>query len=125
MKIHLSSISPSDFVPTPIKSIAITPLRYMGSKNKKVIQFYEMFPPAFKRYFEPFLGGGSVALFISQKRNVPIFVNDIDQYLSFFWKSLIKEPDSIIQEFQKAKNQMCSRQRLWKTFFLVDKRNHV
>ena len=57
-----------------------TPLRYPGGKSratKKMAQFFPLFSD-YTEFREPFLGGGSVALYISQMYpHLDIWVNDL------------------------------------------------
>jgi len=64
-----------------------TPLRYPGGKSRAVKKLFRDLPD-FKSYREPFLGGGSCALEISRRYNVPIWVNDKYYNLYCFWKQL-------------------------------------
>ncbi|AOO15844.1 DNA methyltransferase [Cyanophage S-RIM12_Sn_31_0910] len=68
-----------------------TPLRYPGGKSRATKKMAEFFP-LFKDYTEfrePFVGGGSVALYITQMYpHLDIWVNDLYQPLYNFWKEL-------------------------------------
>ena len=68
-----------------------TPLRYPGGKSKATTKMAPFFPAKnhVKHYREPFLGGGSVALWVSQNYNLEsIWVNDLYWPLYNFWKHL-------------------------------------
>ena len=68
-----------------------TPLRYPGGKSRAIKKMAEFFPlfKDYKEYREPFLGGGSVALYISQMYpHLDIWVNDLYEPLYNFWKQL-------------------------------------
>lgn len=63
-----------------------TCLRYAGGKSKALKTLAPWFPNDFKEYREPFVGGGSVALLISQNYpSIPIWINDKYYYLYNFW----------------------------------------
>jgi DNA adenine methylase len=68
-----------------------TPLRYPGGKSRATKKMAEFFP-LFKDYTEfrePFVGGGSVALYITQMYpHLDIWVNDLYEPLYNFWKEL-------------------------------------
>ena len=68
-----------------------TPLRYPGGKSraiKKMAPFFPLFKD-YKEYREPFLGGGSVALYITQMYpHLDIWVNDLYEPLYNFWREL-------------------------------------
>lgn len=82
-----------------------TPLRYPGGKSRAASRLFNNLPE-FKRYRELFLGGGSCALEISRKYNVPIWVNDKYYNLYCFWKSLQENSESlystVLERKQKA-----------------------
>lgn len=65
-----------------------TPLRYPGGKSKAMNKMAPYFPPknSVVHYREPFLGGGSVALWMTQNYNPEtIWVNDLYWPLYNFW----------------------------------------
>jgi site-specific DNA-adenine methylase len=68
-----------------------TPLRYPGGKSraiKKMAPFFPLFKD-YTEYREPFLGGGSVALYITQMYpHLDIWVNDLYEPLYNFWREL-------------------------------------
>jgi len=66
-----------------------TPLRYPGGKSKATKTLAPWFPENFKEYREPFIGGGSVAIYATQAYpNVPIWINDLYVPLYNFWVQL-------------------------------------
>lgn len=72
-----------------------SPLRYPGGKSKAIKKMVPYFPSNFSEYREPFLGGGSVALYITQKYHPTyIWVNDLYEPLINFWTQLqCNEPE--------------------------------
>ena len=57
-----------------------TPLRYPGGKSRACKKMEPFFPDLrdYDVYYEPFLGGGSVALHVTKKYpNLKIVVNDL------------------------------------------------
>ena len=65
-----------------------TPLRYPGGKSRACKKMEPFFPDLrdYNVYYEPFLGGGSVALHITKKYpNLKIVVNDLYEPLYNFW----------------------------------------
>jgi len=65
-----------------------TPLRYPGGKSKAMTKMAPHFPSKdkVKHYREPFLGGGSVALWMTQNYNLEsVWVNDLYWPLYNFW----------------------------------------
>ena len=68
-----------------------TPLRYPGGKSRAVTKMAQFFPELrdYVEYREPFLGGGSVAIYISKMYpHLKITVNDLYEPLINFWINL-------------------------------------
>lgn len=68
-----------------------TPLRYPGGKSRATKQLDNFFPQLgnYSHYREPFLGGGSVALYVTKKYpHLKVWVNDAYPDLVNFWKHL-------------------------------------
>jgi len=68
-----------------------TPLRYPGGKSRACEKIGPYFPDLrdYKQFREPFLGGGSVAIYITKKYpNLDIWVNDLYEPLVNFWQQL-------------------------------------
>lgn len=73
-----------------------TPLRYPGGKSRAAASLYKWFPTGIKEYREPFLGGGSMALYFSQLHpDTPVWVNDKYYYLYNFWIHLQEAGDEL------------------------------
>lgn len=71
-----------------------TPLRYPGGKSRAVTQLEPWCPGNFHEYREPFVGGGSMALYMSQMYpEIPIWINDKYTYLYNFWVALRDQGD--------------------------------
>ena len=85
-----------------------TPLRYPGGKSRAVKKMAEFFPlfSDYKEFREPFLGGGSVALYISQMYpHLTIWVNDLYEPLYTFWKQLQLNGNEIKNELLQLKQR--------------------
>jgi DNA adenine methylase len=68
-----------------------TPLRYPGGKSRACVKMGPYFPDLrdYKEFREPFLGGGSVAIYITKKYpSLNIWVNDLYEPLTNFWQQL-------------------------------------
>ena len=68
-----------------------TPLRYPGGKSRACVKMGPYFPDLrdYEEFREPFLGGGSVAIYITKKYpNLDIWVNDLYEPLVNFWQQL-------------------------------------
>ena len=85
-----------------------TPLRYPGGKSravKKMAQFFPLFSD-YKEFREPFIGGGSVALYISQMYpHLTIWVNDLYEPLYTFWKQLQLNGNEIKNQLVQLKQR--------------------
>jgi len=68
-----------------------TPLRYPGGKSRACEKMGPYFPDLrnYDEFREPFLGGGSVAIYITKKYpSLNIWVNDLYEPLVNFWQQL-------------------------------------
>jgi len=68
-----------------------TPLRYPGGKSRACTKLDQFIPNLsnYTEYREPFLGGGSVALYLTKKYpDLNIWVNDLYEHLYNFWVQL-------------------------------------
>ena len=68
-----------------------TPLRYPGGKSRACVKMDPYFPDLrnYDEFREPFLGGGSVAIYITKKYpSLDIWVNDLYEPLVNFWQQL-------------------------------------
>tara|TARA_Y100001963_G_scaffold158612_1_gene258867 strand:- start:1073 stop:1936 length:864 start_codon:yes stop_codon:yes gene_type:complete len=75
---------------TATKSLK-TPLRYPGGKSRAITKMSQFFPDltGYNQFREPFLGGGSVALWVTkQYPDLLIWVNDLYEPLYNFWTQL-------------------------------------
>lgn len=74
-----------------------SPLRYPGGKNRAVKLISKLIPE-FKEFREPFVGGGSVFVYLKQKFPSKTFwINDIYENLYHFWNECKENPDKLIQ----------------------------
>ena len=91
-----------------------TPLRYPGGKSRAIKKMVQFLPDMskYKEYREPFLGGGSVALYITQTYpHLEIWVNDLYEPLVNFW-----------QQLQDNGNEIATRLRTFKTAYPTQER---
>ena len=95
---------------TTIKSLKSykTPLRYPGGKSRACKKMEPYIPDLrdYEVYYEPFLGGGSVALHITKKYpKLKIVVNDLYEPLYNFWLQLQVNGDYVHSELQQLKSR--------------------
>ena len=68
-----------------------TPLRYPGGKSRACTKIGQFLPNmySYKEFREPFLGGGSVAIYLTKMYpSLNIWVNDLYEPLVNFWKEI-------------------------------------
>lgn len=84
-----------------------TPLRYPGGKSR-AMKFLEGYFPhlgMMKEYYEPFLGGGSVAMFVSKRYpHLKMRVNDLFIPLYSFWVQLQSNPKELHEALMEIRN---------------------
>ena len=83
-----------------------TPLRYPGGKSRAINKIAPFFPDGFKEYREPFIGGGSVALYVTRMfPDVEVWVNDLYYPLVNFWQQLQDNSDEITSTLTELKGK--------------------
>ena len=83
-----------------------TPLRYPGGKSRAIKKMAQFLPDMskYKEYREPFLGGGSVALYMTQTYpHLEVWVNDLYEPLVNFWQQLQDEANEITTRLKTFK----------------------
>ena len=89
-----------------IKSLK-TPLRYPGGKSRACKKMDPYIPDLrdYDSYYEPFLGGGSVAIYITKKYpHLHINVNDLYKPLYNFWIQLQSDGETLASEIKNLKS---------------------
>lgn len=80
-----------------------TPLRYPGGKSRAVDTIARLIPD-FDEFREPFLGGGSVFVYVKQRRpNKRYWINDLYSELYEFWAMTQKDVDGLIAKVYEWK----------------------
>ena len=85
-----------------------TPLRYPGGKSRACTKMDPYIPDLrdYKEYREPFLGGGSVAIYITKKYpHLDIWVNDLYEPLINFWKTVQDDGHALYKRLQELKSR--------------------
>jgi len=80
-------------------------IKWAGGKKQLLEQFEKFFPKQIKRYFEPFVGGGTVAIYLlkTHQEIEKIYLSDINEELITTYnvvKSNIKELISLLKEYK-------------------------
>ncbi len=83
-----------------------SPLRYPGGKSKALNTIAEYLPDNFSEFREPFVGGGSVFIYLKQKfphRN--FWINDLNPELYHFWKIAQSNLPQLVKEVRFIKDK--------------------
>lgn len=81
-----------------------SPLRYPGGKSRAVKIILPIIPE-FDEFREPFLGGGSVFVYLKQKYpNKTYWINDLYPNLFHFWKQTQQNVDKLIEQVYNWRN---------------------
>lgn len=79
-----------------MQSITLKPfLKYPGGKSRELKYITPVIPPNIKRYFEPFIGGGSV--YFSMNNMEHYYINDYSTQLINLYESIQKESPEFFQ----------------------------
>ena len=82
-----------------------SPLRYPGGKSRAV-KFIAPLIPNFQEFREPFLGGGSVFVYLKQKYpNKKYWINDKYTNLYHFWNESKNNSKALIQQIKDWKKE--------------------
>lgn len=91
-----------------------SPLRYPGGKSK-ALKYIIPLIPKFDEYREPFLGGGSVFIYLKQMYpNKKYWINDLYENLYLFWKHTQQNPSKLIQQIEYWKKKYTDGKKLHK-----------
>ena len=89
-----------------------TPLRYPGGKSRAVTKMGQYLPDLreYKEFREPFLGGGSVAIYLSKMHpSLNIWVNDLYEPLVNFWLSIQNNGEQLYTDLRDLKKKHPNR----------------
>ena len=91
-----------------------SPLRYPGGKSRAV-KLISSLVPQFDEFREPFVGGGSVFVYLKQQYPKKKFwINDIYDNLFYFWRECKDNPDKLIFQIWEWKNQYQDGKELYR-----------
>ena len=84
-------------------------IKYRGGKSREIPRFLHYFPKNYKRYIEPFLGGGAVYFYLEPDNAI---INDINEKLMTFYRQLRdqyplmrKQLDKLQELYEKNQQQ--------------------
>jgi DNA adenine methylase len=82
-----------------------SPLRYPGGKSRAV-GLISTLVPEFDEFREPFVGGGSVFIYMKQKfSDKKFWINDLHFSVFQFWKICQKNVDKVIEKIYEWRNR--------------------
>lgn len=92
-----------------------SPISYPGSKAKLANTLIESMPLDWTEFREPFAGGASISLALMQRfPDRKFWINDLDPYVSGFWTTLQRQPESLcgtltnyLQNFPTDQDKRC------------------
>lgn len=79
-----------------MSKILKTPIRYAGGKSKAIKHIYQYFPKDLNKVISPFLGGGSLEVFLTTQ-NIEVVGNDIFKPLVIFWDQIINNNEELVK----------------------------
>ncbi|MBW4688703.1 MAG: DNA adenine methylase [Komarekiella atlantica HA4396-MV6] len=101
-----------------------SPLRYPGGKSKAINQIVEYLPESFAEFREPFVGGGSVFIYLKQKfPNLKFWINDLNRELFLFWKCAQSDIANLVKEVRHIKDKYTNGKLLFLELTSVDVNN--
>ncbi|MBD2197550.1 MULTISPECIES: DNA adenine methylase [Calothrix] len=98
-----------------------SPLRYPGGKSKAINQIIEYLPENFSEFREPFVGGGSVFIYLKQKfPHLKIWINDLNRELYLFWKFAQSDISQLVTEIRGIKKEYTNGKLLFTELTRID-----
>ncbi len=98
-----------------------SPLRYPGGKSRAIKQIEEQLPNNFSEYREPFVGGGSIFIYLKQiNPNIDIWINDLNPELYLFWKIAQSDLNSLVTQLREIKKNRKDGRELFKELIQID-----
>jgi DNA adenine methylase len=91
-----------------------SPLRYPGGKSRAVETIAKLIPD-FDEFREPFLGGGSVFVYVKQRfPDKKYWINDLYSELYKFWEMTQKDVDALIEKVYEWKEKYTIGKELYR-----------
>jgi len=95
-----------------------TPLRYPGGKSKAITTLAPWLPSDLKHYREPFIGGGSMAIYVAQAYpSADVWINDLYVPLYNFWVQLRDNGEELSETIYKIKSDIINDDDAHKKLF--------
>jgi len=91
-----------------------SPLRYPGGKSRAVQRIESLLLSDFEEYREPFVGGGSLFIYLKQRRpELKFWINDLNQELYYFWKYAQIDSEELARAVKHVKKTRKNGQKLF------------
>lgn len=91
-----------------------SPLRYPGGKSRSVKKIIEYLPDSFSEFREPFVGGGSVFIYLKQQYPyLKIWINDLNPEVFLFWKIAQSDLTKMVKEIFNLKKNYLDGKKLF------------
>lgn len=98
-----------------------SPLRYPGGKSKALNTIIKYFPDNFSEFREPFVGGGSVFIYLKQKfPDRKFWINDLNPELYYFWKIAQSNLPQLVKEVRQIKDKYTDGRLLFQEFTSIE-----
>jgi DNA adenine methylase len=95
-------------------SLIKSPLRYPGGKSRAIKTIVQYLPSDFSEYREPFVGGGSLFIYLKQQfPSLNIWINDLNYELFLFWKFAQLELEKLVEEVRQIKANYSDGKKLF------------
>ncbi|GAB4149818.1 MAG: DNA adenine methylase [Cyanobacteria bacterium J069] len=101
-----------------------SPLRYPGGKSKAIAQILPLLPGNITEFREPFVGGGSVFLAVTQQLSPPprlCWINDLSRDLVCFWKTARDQNAALVEKVFWLRSSFLTGRELYE--YLLDEQN--
>lgn len=83
-----------------------SPLRYPGGKSRAVEKIAGLLPSSFEEFREPFVGGGSVFLYLRQLHpDKRYWINDLYTELYQFWQGAQRDVEALVMQVQRWRRE--------------------
>lgn len=94
-----------------------SPLRYPGGKSKAINKISEYLPESFSELREPFVGGGSVFIYVRQVYpKIKYWINDLNYDLYCFWKYAQLDTNSLVNKVAAIKESTTNGRNLFDSY---------
>ncbi|MCP6759126.1 MAG: DNA adenine methylase [Fischerella sp. CENA71] len=98
-----------------------SPLRYPGGKSKAINTIAKYLPDSFSEFREPFVGGGSVFIYLKQKfPERKFWINDLNPELYSFWKIAQSNLPQLVNEVRRIKDKYTDGRLLFKELTSIE-----